>query len=101
MEKMAKNFPSLPGFDSDIPSSMDDDNNIEDVVPINPIEEKDKKITALEKQLEKLESKEAELASLKEAFDLKSVELEKIKISNKRDVRKKQEQILGHCPYFL
>ena len=88
MEKMAKNFPSLPGFDSDIPSSMDEDNNIEDVVPINPIEEKDKKITALEKQLEKLESKEAELASLKEAFDLKSVELEKIKINNRTSLKK-------------
>ena len=88
MEKMAKNFPSLPGFDSDIPSSMDEDNIIEDVVPINPIEEKDKKITALEKQLEKLESKEAELASLKEAFDLKSGELEKMKISNKTSLKK-------------
>ena len=43
MERQARHFPSLPGFDTDISSSMDENGDEEslDIVAINPIEEKE------------------------------------------------------------
>ena len=60
MERQARNFPSLLGFDTDIISRMDENLNgeLEDIVPVNPIEEKDKHIAALEKKVETLIAKE-------------------------------------------
>ena len=68
MERQARHFPSLPGFDTDISSSMDENGDEEslDIVAINPIEEKEKKFAALEKKVEMLKTKDSEIAKLKE-----------------------------------
>ena len=65
-ELQARNFPSLPGFDTDISNSMEEDAVAEEyLVPTNPIEEKDRQIALLEKNLEALKTKELENKELK------------------------------------
>ena len=46
-----------------------------DIVAINPIEEKDKKIAALEKNVEMMKTKDSEIAKLKEELSKSTVEL--------------------------
>ena len=75
MEQQARSFPSLPGFDSDIPSNMEE-NDLEDLVPVNPIEEKDKQIAALEKSVEHMGTKDSEIAQLKESLCKSKAELQ-------------------------
>ena len=89
-EKQAKNFPSLPGFDTEISSNMEENNDSDtgDIVPMNPIEEKDKKIAALEKRVESLKGQESEISKLKEALSKSSAELKSEKMSNKTSLRK-------------
>ena len=90
MERQARHFPSLPGFDTEISSNMDEigDTDSADIVPMNPIEEKDKKIAALEKNLELLKSKETEIASLKEALTKSTSELKTAKNHQRTSIRK-------------
>ena len=65
-EMQARNFPSLPGFDTDISRSMEENLDGEEyLVPNNPIEEKDRRIAALEQNVEKLKTKEDEISNLK------------------------------------
>ena len=67
MEKQARNFPALPGFDTDIRSNMEEngESEFQEIVPSNPIEEKDKKIAVLEKYIETLKIKEKENSVLR------------------------------------
>ena len=52
MEQHAKNFPALPGFDTDIVSSMEENEDQEsEIVPISPMEEKDKQICDLKRKV--------------------------------------------------
>ena len=90
MERQARNFPSLPGFDTDIGSSMEEnlDGETEDIVPINPIEEKDKKIASLEKSVEGLKTKEAEITQLKEALSKSSAELDLVSKKHRTSLKK-------------
>ena len=62
MEKQARNFPSLPGFDTEISSNMEENSESDnlEIVPCNPIEEKDKQIAALENSIETWKTKEIE-----------------------------------------
>ena len=53
--------------------STDGDN--EDLVPVNPIEEKDQKIANLEKRVESLKASETEIAKLKEELSQSRKEL--------------------------
>ena len=83
-EYQVRNFPSLNGAPQ---SSFTMEENNEDIVPTNPIEEKDRKIFELEKALAKQESEEvsklkenlvkatAELDEVKEKFNLSSRKL--------------------------
>ena len=90
MEKQARNFPPLPGFDTDIRSNMEESSDIdfEDIIPMNPIEEKDNKIANLEKKLENLKEKETEINQLKEALSKSSADLRDANITNKTVQRK-------------
>ena len=76
MEHQAKNYPSLPGFDSDITSNMEEvEGDGEGIVPVNPIEEKDNQIAELEKRVGELEPKETEISQLKEALAKSKLDL--------------------------
>ena len=77
VEKQARNYPALPGFDTDIRSNMEEngESEIQEIVPSNPIEEKDKKIAVLEKYIETLKIKEKENTSLKEALSKSTADL--------------------------
>ena len=87
MEKQARHFPSLPGFDSDISSSMEENGEV-DIVPINPIEEKDLQIAALEKNVESLKSKDIEILQLKEALSKTSADLKISNLNHKTSLKK-------------
>ena len=69
MEKQARNFPYLPGFDIEICSNMEENSDADtlEIFPINPIEEKDMKIASLDKKVESLNAKELEICQFKEA----------------------------------
>ena len=59
LELQARNFPFLPGFDTDISSNMEENElGEEGIVPVNPIEEKDRQIAELEKSVEESKSQE-------------------------------------------
>jgi hypothetical protein len=76
LEHQAKNFPSLPGFDSDITSNMEEmEGDGEGIVPVNPIEEKDRQIAELEKRVGELEPKETEITQLKESLAKSKLDL--------------------------
>jgi len=87
MEKMAKNFPSLPGFDADFASNMDEDDSC-DIVPINPLEEKDRQIAVLESKVKRLTEGESEVSCLKDNLAKITAELEKVKSSYKTSLKK-------------
>ena len=96
-EMQARNFPSLPGFDTDITPSMEEDlEGEEHLVPSDSIEEKDRKIAALEKNVEILKTKEAEVLNLKK--DLTKSNLEhKIAMKKITFTQKATEQRLFDC----
>ena len=77
MEQQAKNFPPLIGFDSDIISNMEEaeDGEVEQIIPICPIAEKDNKIASLEKKLQCVKEKDLEIEKLKEALATVNVDL--------------------------
>ena len=76
LKLQAKNYPSLPGFDSDISSNMEEiEGDGEGIVPVNPIEEKDKQIAELERKIGELQPKETEMIQLKEALAKSKVDL--------------------------
>ena len=65
-ELQARNFRSLPGFDTDIANTMEENVDAEEyLVPSNPLEEKDRRIATLEMNLESLKNKESEIVELK------------------------------------
>jgi hypothetical protein len=78
MEDQAKNFPSLNGTDK-VATEMNEDE--EAFVPMNPIEQKDRKIAALLKDMESLKAKDEEINSLKEALTKSTAELKSAKKS--------------------
>ena len=88
VEQQARSFPSLPGFDSDIISNMEENNDLEDLVPINPIEEKDKKIAALEKTVDRMKNKDEEINQLKELLCKTTAELKTAKNSHNTTLKK-------------
>ena len=88
LEMQAKNYPSLPGFDVDITSNMEENEaDFEGIVAVNPIEERDKQINELMKTVDSLKNQEAENSKLKQALaksksDL-SISLRKISFTQK------------------
>ena len=88
VEQQARNFPSLPGFDTDIRSNMDEDLGEDNLVPMNPIEEKDKQIAALEKKVECLKTKDEEMNMLREALCKSVAETKILKTENRTSLRK-------------
>ena len=78
LEDEAKNFPSLNGADK-VSSDMNEDE--EALVPMNPIEQKDKKIATLMKENESLKGKDDEINILKEALTKSTAELKLAKKS--------------------
>ena len=72
MEEQARNFPSLTGRDR-VNTEMNEDD--EEVVPTNPIEQKDKKIASLLQDLERAKAKDEQINDLKEALNKSSSEL--------------------------
>ena len=88
VEQQARNFPSLPGFDTDIRNNMDEYLEDEGLVPINPIEEKDKLIAALEKRVESLKTKENDVNQLREDLCKSVAEIKILKTENKTSLRK-------------
>ena len=86
-EKQARHFPSLPGFDTEISSNMDE-NGDADIVPINPIEEKDQQIAALEKKVEALKFNETEVTQLKESLSKSTTELRTAKMNHRMSLKK-------------
>ena len=87
VEKQARNFPSLPGFDTDISSNMEE-HDLQDIVPMNPIEEKDRKIAALEKNIDTWKSKETENIQLREALTKSVAELKTVKSDHRTSLRR-------------
>ena len=87
VEQQARSFPSLPGFDTDISSSMDEVDS-EDLVPVNPIEEKDKQIAALEKTVGEMKTKESEIIHLKETVFKSTAELNFVKKEHNTTLQK-------------
>ena len=78
MEDQARQFPSLTGKDT-VNTEMHEEDD--EVVPTNPIEQKDKKIASLIKDLELAKAKDEEIKNLKEALNKSSSELKATKKS--------------------
>ena len=78
MEDQARNFPSLKGTDQQVNEMNEEEDS---VVPMNPIELKDKKIYSLLKDLEATKAKDDEINSLKEALVKSTAELKSTKKS--------------------
>ena len=76
MEDQARNFPSLNGTE-EVRSEMTEDEDL--VVPMNPIELKDKQIAALKKNVEDFKTKDTEIDRLKEALTKTNAELKVVK----------------------
>jgi hypothetical protein len=75
LESNAINFPSLSGSKTLSPSMDDDSEEVEGLFPSNPIEEKDKEIEKLKKELTNLAKEATENNCLKEALTKASAEL--------------------------
>ena len=88
LEQQAKNFPSLPGFDNEEKSNMCEDYDEDEIVPVNPLEEKDNQIANLEKQVALLKEKEAEHSDLKQRLIEYQEELVTVKSNYKTSTRK-------------
>ena len=78
MEEQARNFPSLKGTEQKVAEINEDD---DDLLPMNPIEQKDKKIASLLKDLETTKAKDDQINSLKEALTKSTAELKSTKKS--------------------
>ena len=88
MELQAKNFPSLPGFDNEEKSNMCEEYDEDEIVPIDPLEDKDNQIHALEKQVALLKEKEAQHSDLEKQLSNYKTELDTIKNDYKTSTRK-------------
>ena len=90
MEHQARSFPSLPGFDTDISSNMEEnmDGDSENVVSVDSTEDKDKQIAALEKTVEVMKTKDAEIIHLKEAVLKSTSELKAVRNEHQISLRK-------------
>ena len=78
MEDLAKNFSSLNGIDN-VATEMNEDD--ESVMPMNTIEQKDRKIAALLKDIEYFKVKDEQINSLKEALTKSTAKLKSAKKS--------------------
>ena len=65
-----------------------EENDLEDLVPVNPIEEKDKQIFALEKSVEHLGTKDSEIAQLKESLCKSKAELNFVQNQQKTTLKR-------------
>jgi hypothetical protein len=75
LESNAMNFPSLSGSKTLSPSMDDDSEEVDGLFPSNPIEEKDKEIEKLKKELTHLAKEATENNCLKESLTKASAEL--------------------------
>ena len=81
-ETQAKNFPSLPGSTQQEESgysNMEEADTNEEILPINPIEEKDKKIAELEKLLAEQSIASSDMNQLQEKLTKTKAELQAVK----------------------
>ena len=85
-EAQAKHFPSLRGINQ--PGYTMDEDDVEEVLPTNPIEEKDKKIEELEKTLATQKEEISELNQLKEALTKTKAELNTVKKEYTTSIKK-------------
>ena len=88
MEMQARHFPSLQGTDSLIPTMEEDPESNIEIFPTNPVEEKDKEIHELKKELDEAKTTVSEINNLKETVTKLSAELKisktKQRVSNKK-----------------
>ena len=94
-EQQSKNFPPLnkaasanvEGY-ADMDRDQGLDENHTDVLPLNPIEEKDKKILELEKQIDDLRNDAGEVPALREGLTKVNAELKMMKANSRSSMRR-------------
>ena len=84
----ARNYPSLQGNDISQPNMDKDLETINNIFPSNPIEDRDKEIAELHKELGNIKAANGELNNLKETVTKLSAEL-KVAKSNQMASKKK------------
>ena len=85
-ESQARNYPSLQGPQQ--PGYTMEEGELEDIVPRNPIEEKDMKIYELEKALAQQKTEMSELSQLKESLTKTKAELYSVKQNYNVSIKK-------------